>query len=298
DRVRRAMRDEAGPIEIEGPHELREMAVGLNRIVVERRQLEFEVRHRQKMEAVGRLAGEIAHDFNNVLTVISSGADLAALDLTEEHPALEPVEEIRAAAARATALTGQLLSFSRKKSEELVERVDVNALISGLEGMLGRVIGREVQLRTDLSAEAPLIMGDSDQLEQSLMNLAVNAGDAMPDGGTFTIRTERIPSAEVPTVIDLDRNGDAPDEGGVRDKDWLHIVVSDTGHGISPEIEERIFEPFFTTKAAGHGTGLGLATVYAAVRRFGGRIDVRSRVGDGTDFHIYFPAAGEGDEPG
>ena len=227
----------------------------------------------QKMEAVGRLAGGVAHDFNNLLTVITSYTDLLAADLSpddERDGVREDVREIRAAAARATALTRQLLAFSRKQVLR-PEVVDVNEIVGGTAGMLSRLIPEDIDVRTELASDLALVEADPRQLEQVILNLAVNARDAMPHGGRLVIRTEA---------------GRAATDG------TPHVALSvvDDGCGMDRDTQLRMFEPFYTTKAPGQGTGLGLATVYGIVQQSGGCIRVDSAPGRGSTFTVVLPA--------
>jgi signal transduction histidine kinase/ligand-binding sensor domain-containing protein len=236
---------------------------------------EEELRQAQKMEAVGRLAGGVAHDFNNLLSVIGMNARLAMASLPEESPAREELEETIRAGDRAAELTRQLLAFSRKQI--LQPRVlDLNATVEGVERMLRRLIRSNVALRTELDADLARVRADAGGIEQILVNLLVNAQDAMPDGGEVVIRT-----------------GNAPPRTDSRDPilSRPHVVLSvgDTGQGMDDETLRRVFEPFFTTKGVGEGTGLGLASVYGIVQQSGARIDVSSQVGQGTTFRIRFP---------
>jgi PAS domain S-box-containing protein len=258
--------------------------------VTEERQLEVRLRQAQKMEAVGQLAGGIAHDFNNLLTVIKANAEFLALE-TAGQPR-DDVEEIRKAATRAASLTRQLLAFSRQ--QVLAPRVvDPNAVITDLERMLARLIGEDIECVLTLGRGVGQVLVDPGQLEQILLNLAVNARDAMPLGGALSIATSR---AALPDAIRAAR----PE---LPARAWVRIAVQDTGCGMSPETMGRVFDPFFTTKEMGKGTGLGLATVYGIVEQSGGVIDVQSAPGHGSTFTLYFPATddrpvAEAPEPG
>jgi len=246
--------------------------------VTDRRALEDQFRQAQKMEAVGRLAGGVAHDFNNLLMVISGYAEVMLSKLETEHPLRDKAQAIQQASDRATTLTRQLLAFSRKQLLEL-KVVDVNAIVADMERLLRPLIGENVELSTKLAPEAGYTRADSGQLEQVLMNLVVNAKDAMPKGGKLTIRTQN-------SVIDEShRRG----QTFIRPGKYVMLSVSDTGTGMDKETQSRIFEPFFTTKEKGKGTGLGLSTVYGIVKQSGGYVMVQSEEGRGTTFQIYLP---------
>ena len=246
--------------------------------VTERRVLEDQFRQAQKMEAVGRLAGGVAHDFNNLLMVISGYTEVILTKLEPNHPLQEKARSIQQAADRATTLTRQLLAFSRKQLLEL-KVVDVNAIVEDMERLLRPLIGETVELATNLTPEAGHIRADAGQLEQVLMNLVVNAKDAMPSGGKLTIQTQNV-------VVDENHHRG---QTFVRPGQYVTLSVSDTGTGMDKETQSRIFEPFFTTKEKGKGTGLGLSTVYGIVKQSGGYVMVQSEKGHGTTFNIYLP---------
>ena len=257
------------------------------RDITSSRNTEDQLRQAQKMEAVGRLAGGIAHDFNNLITVIRGFSELALAELPEDSRMAADIKQVRAAAARAADLTSRLLTFSRK--QVLQPRVvDMVALIAGIEPMLRRMIGEDVQIATDLAPDTGRIMADPGQVEQVLMNLAVNARDAMPRGGSLRIETFNHaapgrPGTEFP---------------GLGSGEHVCLRVSDTGHGMDRETLTRIFEPFFTTKEPGKGTGMGLSTVYGIVAQSNGRIYCTSAPDEGTVFTIFFPRlAGAAREP-
>ncbi|MDP2270683.1 MAG: ATP-binding protein [Archangium sp.] len=232
----------------------------------------------QKLESVGRLAGGIAHDFNNVLTVIMSYAEVLEEAAPSGPPALDDLREIRAAAERARELTSQLLAFARKRVIS-PRTISLNAFVSNGVRFWQRALGEDVELSTRLTPAVWPVRLDPTQLEQVILNLAVNARDAMPNGGKLTIETENV-------TLEPDDLTRRPE---MRAGPHVMLVISDTGAGISPEVLPHIFEPFFTTKAHGQGTGLGLATVYGIVRQSGGHVWVYSELGVGTTFKLYFP---------
>jgi signal transduction histidine kinase len=246
--------------------------------VTEGRKLEEQLRQSQKMEAVGRLAGGVAHDFNNLLTVITGYCDLMFDTLPLEHPVREDVQEIRKAAEGAAGLTRQLLAFSRQQVLQ-PKIVDLNAVTAGVEKLLRRLIGEHIELATVLSPALGRVRADPGQLEQIIVNLAVNARDAMPQGGTLAIETANV-------VMD---GQSVPDEPLAAPGSYVMLAVSDTGVGMDEATKARIFEPFFTTKDPGKGTGLGLATVYGVVKQSAGFVWVYSEPGRGTTFKVYFP---------
>jgi two-component system cell cycle sensor histidine kinase/response regulator CckA len=248
--------------------------VGISRDVSDQKRLEEQLRQAQKMEAVGRLAGGVAHDFNNLLTVITGNAELLRdMDL-DDAGWVERVGDIRESADRAAGLVRQLLTFSRRQPAR-PEVVDLNQAVAATAALLGRVLGERVAVRTEADARPVTVRIDRGQLEQVVMNLAVNAKDAMPGGGVLTLRTEVVNAA--------------PPHPEVPPARLARLSVSDTGCGMTDEVKARIFEPFFTTKGPDRGTGLGLATVYGIVDQAGGRIAVESALGVGTTFRIDFP---------
>jgi signal transduction histidine kinase/CheY-like chemotaxis protein len=243
----------------------------------ERAALVEELRQSQKMEAIGRLAGGVAHDFNNILTAIIGYASLAA-DRARHDPELAAsIQEIQLGAERASGLTAQLLAFSRKQVLQPCV-LDLNAVVASMEGLLHRVLGEHILIATELGPELWSIKADPTQLGQVVLNLAVNARDAMPQGGTLRILTRNVDP------------GTAPPEAGTGP--LVELMVHDTGLGMSEEVRARIFEPFFTTKGS-HGTGLGLATAYGIVTQSGGAIVCDSRPGEGATFRVFFPRTAE-----
>lgn len=245
------------------------------RDVSEQRQVEDQLRQSQKMEAIGRLAGGIAHDFNNLLTAIAGYCDMI-LDGPPGEQAWAYVREIDAAGRRASELTRKLLSLSRKEKAD-PKVVSLNAQVSDLEGLLGRLIGEDVELVVKLDPDVGRVSVDPGELDQGILNLATNARDAMPQGGRLVLKTFR----------------ETTESSGEMGPDWLCLSVADTGVGIDPATLEHIYEPFYTTKEAGKGTGLGLTTTYAMVHHCGGRLDVKSEVGKGTTFVIKLPQMDE-----
>jgi PAS domain S-box-containing protein len=247
--------------------------------ITDRIRLEEQLRQAAKMEAVGLLAGGVAHDFNNLLTVINGYAEILARR-TREESLLHPVKEIKKAGERAAALTQQLLAFSRRQILT-PEEVDLNAVVDGVHSILLRLIGERIRL--EVSREPGLFPVEADrvQLEQVLMNFAVNARDAMPDGGTLSISTKSV------------KMRDDAQEGGtdLPPGDYVQVTVADTGCGMDEKTMARVFEPFFTTKERGRGTGLGLSTVYGIVKQSGGAVSVSSTPGKGSMFSVYLPRA-------
>lgn len=253
--------------------------VSIARDITREVQLEQQFREAQKMEAIGRLAGGIAHDFNNLLTSILGFARFAREAAGAESTIAEDVDEVLRAAERAAQLTKQLLTFSRRQVVQ-VEPLDINSVLIEMDRLLRRTLGENVELVTLPDPDAGGVQADIGLLEQAIMNLAINARDAMPQGGTLTLQTQRM---QIPPENMLLRNG-ASNIG-----DRVRLTVADTGVGMSADVREHCFEPFFTTKEKGKGTGLGLALVYNIVHQFEGSIEVESTPGNGTRVHLLFP---------
>jgi two-component system, cell cycle sensor histidine kinase and response regulator CckA len=255
----------------------------VNRDISERRHLEEQFRQVQKMEAVGRLSGGVAHDFNNLLGVMIGYAEFLQERMEPSNALRGSVDEILKAGKRAAALTRQLLAFSRQQVLD-PKVLDLNFVVGDMEKLLRRLIGEDVRLATILSPGLGRVKADQGQLEQVLLNLAVNARDAMPQGGKLIIETENMEMDD-----EFVRRYPYPVKAGP----YVCLKVTDTGTGMDPETKARAFEPFFTTKEKGKGTGLGLSTVYGVVKQSGGYIDIESSLGVGTKFKIYLPRVEE-----
>jgi PAS domain S-box-containing protein len=243
--------------------------------ITSRKHLEEQLRQSQKMEAIGRLAGGVAHDFNNLLTVIAGHCEIAYESLAADDTLRWSMAEIKRATERASALTTQLLTFSRRQVVQ-PKILNINEVLLDMHSMLRRMIGEDVELVIRQDPELGRIRADQTQVEQVILNLAVNARDAMPHGGKLIVETENAVHADAPMVL---------------------LSVTDTGCGMDAQTKSHIFEPFFTTKAMGKGTGLGLSTVYGTVAHNGGHIDVISEIGRGTTFHVYFPRTHSEERP-
>ena len=248
----------------------------------ERKLLEEQLRQSQKMDAIGRLAGGVAHDFNNILTAISGHSELALLQIKKDDPIQANIREVVKGSERAANLTRQLLAFSRRQVIEPVV-LDLNNIVNDLKRMLTRIIGEDVRLNSVLADDLSMIYFDPGQIEQVIVNLAVNARDAMPQGGDLLLTTSNETLDEHYCAIHLEATPG----------DYVMLKVQDNGVGISDDVKMRIFEPFFTTKPKGVGTGLGLSTVYGIVKQSGGHIWVDSTLGEGSTFRVYFPRTTE-----
>jgi two-component system, cell cycle sensor histidine kinase and response regulator CckA len=252
--------------------------------ITDRKQLEQQLRQAQKLQAVGQLAGGIAHDFNNLLTIINGQIQMALSELPSSSPVRERLEDVESAADRAAKLTRQLLAFGRFESIE-ARVLNLNSIVSGLIQMLVLLVGKTIEIEFAPSPDLGCVNADPAQLEQILMNLVLNAKDATAEGGRLTISAENV------HLDSADRDADAVhrDANAVPPGDYVALSVVDTGHGMSAETQAHIFEPFFTTKRPGHGTGLGLATVYSIVKQSKGFIATQSELGKGTRFTVYLP---------
>ena len=247
----------------------------------QRKQLEREVQQLQKFESIGRLAGGIAHDFNNALGIISGFAEMGSEYASPDSRIREALEKIQAQAKRSAGLTAQLLAFASRQVLQ-PRRLDINTLVAEMAGLLRGAIGRHIEIKLLLRPDVHAILADPTQIEQVLMNLSINARDAMPKGGTLSIKTENV---------ELKKNDPERHPVSCKPGSYVLLEVTDTGTGIDAASLDHIFEPFFTTKEVGKGTGLGLSTVYGIVNQHEGVITVVTTVGAGTTFRVYLPAA-------
>jgi signal transduction histidine kinase/CheY-like chemotaxis protein len=282
----------AAPLTERGPREIRQLARSFNAVVASLRdelaqrersdeqagKLEQRLQQSQRMEGLGQLAGGVAHDFNNLLAVILSYVDFVDDALPQDSAVRADVDEVRKAAQRAASLTRQLLIFARRDMAK-TELVDLNTIVDGLDGLLRRTLGEHIELVVALGGSLPAVSADRTQLDQVLLNLAVNARDAMAKGGRLTIETSKVDS------------GDEQPPSSLPPGRYVRLTVSDDGEGMPAGVAQRAFEPFFTTKPAGQGTGLGLATVYGIVTRSGGDVRIYSEPGHGTVIRVDLPAS-------
>jgi signal transduction histidine kinase len=251
---------------------------GMMRDITHQKRIEQQLLHSQKMEAIGQLAGGVAHDFNNILTGIMGYGELIRERMNKDDPLYHFIDQIVTSSKRAANLIQSLIAFSRKQQIN-PELVDLDTLVKGVEELLKRLIGEDIELKTELTDENLPVMADSGQIEQALMHLATNARDSMPDGGVLTIKTE---------LRELDREFKRI-HGFGEPGAYAVLLITDTGMGIDEKTRKRIFEPFFSTKDVGKGLGLGLSIVYGIVKQHNGYIDVQSQLGKGTTFMIYLP---------
>ena len=250
--------------------------LGVSRDMTDRKRLEAELASAQKLEAIGRLAGGIAHDFNNNLTAILGYVEMLSEQLGDDTPAARELKEVRRAAERASGLVRRLLAFGRRQVLQ-PRSLDLHTVISELRPLLERLLGEHIRVDVRLAAALPTVTGDASELEQVVMNVALNARDAMPQGGTLTVETSNVtvPAGRIQTMA-----------AGT----YVLIRIDDTGTGMTPSVKEHVFEPFFTTKGPAEGSGLGLSTVYGIVKQLNGFIEVESEVGRGSAFRVYLPA--------
>jgi PAS domain S-box-containing protein len=258
----------------------RGVITGFVRDITERRALEEQLRQSQKLEAIGRLAGGVAHDFNNILMSIMGSADLLLMELERDAAARHEANEIKQSVERGAGVTRQLLAFGRRQATR-ARLIALGDVVGRMDTMLRRLIGPEIEFDISCRTEPVVVMADPGQLEQVVMNLVLNARDAMPNGGRLTVRVEEIEVDETSAVTLTEGHAGR----------FARLSVADTGHGISEQTRAKLFEPFFTTKEQGKGTGLGLSIVYGIVRQSGGYISVSSEVGHGATFHIFLPVA-------
>jgi signal transduction histidine kinase/ActR/RegA family two-component response regulator len=255
-----------------------------NRDITDRKRLEDQLMHSQRLESIGTLAGGIAHDFNNILTAITGYGHILKMKAKEGDPSKAYIEQILASAERAANLTQSLLAFSRKQISA-PEPVKLKGIIENVKRVLQRLIGENIELRTEVQGEELTAMADSAQIEQVLVNLCTNARDAMPEGGVLAVKMKRVSGDKMHKTIGTEAEGLSIKH----DKGYAEITIIDTGTGMDEKTRERIFEPFFTTKEVGKGTGLGLSMVYGIIKQHHGHISVDSEEGKGTTFRIYLP---------
>jgi PAS domain S-box-containing protein len=264
----------------------RGVITGFVRDITERRALEEQLRQSQKLEAIGRLAGGVAHDFNNILMSIMGSADLLLMELERDAAARHEANEIKQSVERGAGVTRQLLAFGRRQATR-ARLIALGDVVGRMDTMLRRLIGPEIEFDISCRTEPVVVMADPGQLEQVVMNLVLNARDAMPNGGRLTVRVDEIEVDETSAVTLTEGHAGR----------FARLSVADTGHGISEQTRAKLFEPFFTTKEQGKGTGLGLSIVYGIVRQSGGYISVSSEVGHGATFHIFLPVAAAPEAP-
>jgi two-component system cell cycle sensor histidine kinase/response regulator CckA len=252
--------------------------VAIQRDITDRKRLEAQLFQSQKMETIGKLSGGIAHEFNSILTAIIGQSELLLGDLPPGNPLAKNATEIRKAAERAAILTRQLLAYGRKQILQ-PESLDLSAIIAGMKNTLMHLMGRGVEVRFSPDAGLKFVKADAGQIEQVIMNMIINARDAMPNGGILTLETANV-------SFDRESVGSYPE---LKPGDYVMLAITDTGAGMSAEVKARAFEPFFSTKSVGQGTGLGLSTCYGIVKQSGGHISVYSEPGRGTTFKIYLP---------
>jgi PAS domain S-box-containing protein len=260
--------------------------VAIQHDITQRKKIEAQLYQSQKMETVGKLAGGVAHEFNSILTAIIGQSELLLRDLSPASPLTNNANEINKAALRATALTRQLLAYGRKQLLQ-VEALDLNLILIGMEATLRHLMGKDTDVRTVLAGELKAVNADAGQIEQVILNIAMNARDAMPNGGKLTLETTNV-------FFDRESVGRNPD---LVPGDYVMLAISDTGTGISLEAQARVFEPFFSTKRVGEGTGLGLSTCYGIIKQSGGYISLYSELGRGATFKIYLPQVEQSARP-
>lgn len=268
----------SGPVELQGKAYL----LSIIHDVTDRDVFQARLEEAKRFESLGRIAGIVAHDFNNLITVMSANTEILRRALAKDESLSARVEDVRNALRRATALTGELMAFSKRQATRF-ETVMLDEIVRDTYGVLARLLAPRIRVELDLASDLPPVRVDSAQMEQVLINLALNARDAMPGGGRLTIGCHEVVAEE-------------RDPSGLSPGRWVRLTVADEGEGMTDEVLARAFEPFFTTKPAGKGTGLGLATVHGIVSQTGGQISVETEVAAGTTFRIHLPAATESGE--